>query len=532
MSQSTLRQAAFVIFTAALAAGPMSTSETLAQALPPSGSGQSAAATTPAPQGPTLSLSMEDAVKMAVEANLGLAADRLGPEIQAQALAAAKAYYNPAFVSSASRFNSESAPTNFLDSNATSVTTKIDQFSTGIAQNMRWYGGSYQVTFGGSRTENSSIGNPFNPQLGSKLGVIFSQPLWRNFKTDSARTAVKTNTILQQITDVTLLENIARTARDARLQYLNLVGAIEGRKVAQQNLDLARESLRGDRARVNVGLMAPVDIVGSEASVALSEDALIAAEGQIERAMDQLRQFILDPSRPDFWTVRLTPTDTINAEPRQIDVEAAVKVALENRSDLVAARKNLEINRATIELAHNATMPSLDFRVNYQGTGTAGTQFKYDGVDFVNPVSQSTKGFSSAIGDAFGYVQPAWTYSLNFGYPIGRSDTKANYTRAQLQERQLETQLRESELGVAVQVRDAARQVDTSFKRVQTRRASLAAQLKRLEAEQKRFEVGTSDTFRLFQVQRDVAQARVDELQAMLSYSQALINFEAVQHIR
>jgi outer membrane protein len=499
----------------------------------PSGSGQSVATPAPAPQGPTLSLTMEDAVKMALEANLGLAADRLGPEIQAQFLAVAKAYYNPLFTTSMSRFDAISAPSNPFDATATSVTTKTDRFSTGIAQNMRWYGGSYQVTFGGNRTENTSAGNPFNPVLGSTLGVQFSQPLLRNFKTDPNRAAVKTNQIQQQITDVVLLENIARTSRDARLQYLNLVGAIEGRKVAQQNLDLARESLRGDRARVDVGLMAPVDIVGSEASVALSEDALIAAEGQIERAMDQLRQFILDPSRPDYWTIRLAPTDTINAEPRQIDVDAAVKTALENRSDLVTARKTLEITRTQLDVAHNATLPVLNFNVNYQGSGTAGTRLDYKNQDYTTPIVVGTKGFGSAIGDAFGYVQPAWTYQLQGSYPIlGRSDTKANYTRQQLLTRQQEISLREAELSVALQVRDAARQVDTSFKRVQTARTSLGAQLKRLEAEQKRFEVGTSNTFFLFQVQRDVAQARVNELQAMLNYSQALINFEAVQHIR
>ena len=526
MSQATFRKATFVLLTAALAVGPFSTSRILAQGPAPSGSGQSA------PQGPTLSITMEQAVSMALEANLGLKADRLSPEIQSQVLAAAKAFYNPQFVTGASRFNSESAPTSFLDSNATSVTSATNRFSAGVSQNLQWYGGNYQVSWGGSRTENSSVGNPFNPQLGSTFSVTFSQPLLRNFRTDPSRTSVKSNTIQQQITDTVLIENIARTARDARLQYLNLIGAIEGRKVAQQNLDVARESLRNDRARVGVGLMAPVDIVGSEASVADREDALIIAEGQIARATDQLRQFILDPSRPDYWTVTIVPTDPINAEPRQIDVEAAVKNALDNRSDLVTARKNLEITRVQLDMLHNQTLPNLDFRVNYQGTGTAGTQFKYENGDYVNPTSQSTKGFSSAIGDAFGYVQPAWTYSLQLGYPIGRSDTKANYTRSQLQMRQLELQLHETEIGVALQVRDAARQVETSFKRVQTSRASLDAQQRRLEAEQKRFEVGTSDTFRLFQVQRDVAAARVGELQAMLSYSQALINFEAVQRIR
>jgi outer membrane protein TolC len=477
---------------------------------------------------------MEDAVRMALESNLGLTANRLGPEIQAQSLAAAKAFYNPLFTTSLSRLDQVQAPNNPFDATATSVTTKTNRFSTGVGQNLRWYGGSYQVTFGGNRTDNSSRGNPFNPVLGSTLGVQFSQPLLRNFKIDPNRAAVKTNQIQQQITDVQLLENIARTSRDARFAYLSLVGAIEGRKVAQQNLDLARESFRSDRARVDVGLMAPVDIVGSEASVALGEDAVIAAEGNIARAMDQLRQFIFDPARPDYWTATIVPTDTINAEPRELDVDAAVKVALENRSDLVAARKTLEIGRTQLDVLHNATLPVLNFNVNYTGAGTAGTRLDYPNNDYTQtPVVVGTKGFSSAIGDAFGYVQPTWQYALQGSYPIlGRSDTKANYARQQLLLRQQEINLRDAELGVTIQVRDAARQVETNFKRVQTARASLAAQVKRLEAENKRFEVGTSDTLRVFLVQRDVAQARVNELQATLAYQQSLINFEAIQHIR
>ena len=113
MSQSMLRQTAFVIMTVALAAGPFSSSELLAQNARSSGIGQSA------PAGPTISISMEDAVKMALESNLGLAADKLGPEMQAQALIAARAYYNPLFSTQLSRFDSVSAPSNPFDATAT-----------------------------------------------------------------------------------------------------------------------------------------------------------------------------------------------------------------------------------------------------------------------------------------------------------------------------------------------------------------------------------------------------------------------------
>jgi outer membrane protein TolC len=523
MSTPKIRRTAFVLFTAVLATGPVSAVNTLAQTPAASGSGQPAA---------QLTLTMQQAVDMALEANLGLKGDKLSTAIQAESVSAARSFYLPVAFGSASRFNSQSAPQSFLDANVASVTTRRDGFNAGVQQQLRWYGGNYRVQFAGSRNEDTKLGNTFNPTLGSSLSVSLFQPLLRNFKTDSARVAIKTSQIQQQITDIVLLESIARTERDARFAYLSLIGAIEGRKVNEKNLDVARESLRGNRARLEVGLMAPADIVDAEAAVSDREEALIIADGQIERAMDQLRQVIMDPSRPDYWTVRIVPTETITAEPHPIDIDAAVKTALESRADLVQARKNLDITRATLSLIHNQALPNVDLQVNYTGTGTAGTHFTFVPGSFTDVESQSSRGFFGAVGDAFGYVQPAWTYSVQVGYPIGRSADKANYARNQLQERQAEIQLREGELAVATAVRDAGRQVETNFKRVQASQTSLQAQQKRLEAEQKRFDVGTSDTFKLFQVQRDVAAAAVSELQARLAYAQAIINFEAVQKIR
>lgn len=528
MPTPTIRRAVFFLLTAVLAAGPVSAVDTMAQSSAPSGSGQPQAAA----ERPSLPLTMRQAVDMALEFNLGLKADKMSPAIQDEAVAAARAYYNPALLANGSIFRADSAPTSFLDSSATSVTNKRNNFSAGVGQQLRWFGGNYQIGFGGGRNENTQAGNPFNPQLGSSFSVTFNQPLLRNLKTDSARTTLKNSRVQRQISDTALLDSIARTERDSRLLYLNLVGAIEGRKVAQQNLDISRESLRGNRARVEVGMMAPADIVDAEAAVSDREEALIIADGQIESAMDQLRKMILDPGRADYWTVQLVPTDTIEAAPRAVDAEAAVKTALENRSDLIIARKNLEITRSTVDLLHNQTLPNVDFHANYTGSGTAGTQLTYANGDYTTPATSSSKGFGSAIGDAFRNVQPAWTYSVQVAYPIGHSDTKANYTRAQLQTRQSEIQLHDAELAVATQVRDAARSVQTSFKRVQAARASLAAQAKRLEAEQKRFDVGLSQTFTLFTVQGDMARARVNELQARLAYTQALINFDAVQKIR
>jgi outer membrane protein TolC len=120
---------------------------------------------------------------------------------------------------------------------------------------------------------------------------------------------------------------------------------------------------------------------------------------------------------------------------------------------------------------------------------------------------------------------------FNVSYPIGTSQADAALASARLQRQQQQTLLRELEMQITTQVRDAGRQVTTSLKRVQSTRTARELSEKRLAAEEKRLAVGLSDTFRVFQTQRDLAQARRSELQAILDYNRALVDFEAVQTV-
>ena len=122
-----------------------------------------------------------------------------------------------------------------------------------------------------------------------------------------------------------------------------------------------------------------------------------------------------------------------------------------------------------------------------------------------------------------------WSFSVNVSYPIGTSQAEAAYAQAKLQKQQEQTQLTGLELTVTQAVREAARQVNTNLKRVEaTKRARELAQ-KRLDAENKRFEVGLATTFELLQAQRDLARAKQSELNATIDYNRSLVDFEAVQ---
>ena len=135
------------------------------------------------------------------------------------------------------------------------------------------------------------------------------------------------------------------------------------------------------------------------------------------------------------------------------------------------------------------------------------------------------------LGDVFTNAYPAWTFGVQIGYPLGTSASEANLAKARLQYSQAETQLRNLELQIVTAVRDAARQVQTNRQRIDTSRAARELAERRLDAEEKKFAAGIQTSFFVFQAQRDLAQARTNEVRAISDYNKSLVDYEAVQEV-
>lgn len=481
------------------------------------------------PPGSVTRVTADDAVRMALENNLGLQAERLGPEIGTFGVARARAAYVPSLFSVTSTRSSTSPPDFLTTGGVAEPVTAERVFTTfGLAQNVGWGGGRYTVSLDASRATTGGISN-FNPQLGSNLSASYVQPLLRNFRMDTLRQQVQISKKNQEIADVQLRERITLTDRAVRYAYYDLVGSIEGLKVAQLSLDLARQSLKDNRTRVEVGTLAPIEIIEAEAEVASQEETVITAESRIRSAEDRLRALVMNPTQPDFWTVRFEPAEQPVLTPTTIDIDAAVTNALANRTDILQTRKRLETTDINLAFSRNQRLPAVDLTANYNTVGVAGTQFRF-GPGFPPPVlSQSQRSFSDALRDVFGNEFKTWSVRLDVSYPIGRSADEAGLAQTRLQKQQELTTLRELELQIATAVRDVGRQLNTNLKRVEaTQKAAQFAQ-RRLEAEQKRMTVGLSSTFQLFQAQRDLARQRVNELNAIIDYNRSLVDFAAVQ---
>lgn len=526
--------AAGILAAAVSAFGP---SPVHAQTTPPSASATPTMPPTAQPQGQVRRLSIDDAVATALEQNLDLQVQRINPDLQNLTVSQFQAAFTPNFVSTISTSDATQPSTSFLDTggaNATGISQGNSVFNFGVSSLTNWFGSSYDVRWNNTRSTTTNLLSSFNPQLNNVLTATFSQPLLRNFKIDGARQQLIVSQKNKEISDTQLQQAITQTTRTVRNAYYDLIYAIGNLAVQRQSLELSQQSLKDNRARVEIGTMAPLDIVQAEAEVATREEAVILAEAAIERQQDVLRALIYNPSSPDFWTARIEPTDTMTFVPATVNTDAAVQTALSQRTDLVNARKSLEINDVNIRYFRNQSLPDVTASINYNARAIGGLQVQrapdpVTGLPTGAVLNSIEKSWFDTLGTTFAGDFPGWNLQFNISYPIGHSTQEAQLARARLQQTQAQRQLSSLELAVTNQVREAARNVETNAKRVDATRQSRVLAERRLEAEEKKFQAGMTQSFFVLTAQRDLNVARNNELLALVEYAKSVVNYNAVQ---
>jgi outer membrane protein len=473
-------------------------------------------------------LSVDEAVRLALEQNLALQVQRLDPQIQDLNIAQVRTAWTPVVSSTISNSSSTSPVTSFLSG----ATDQLVNSQLGVsvqANQLLPTGGNYNVTWNNTRGKSNSVFSSPNPSLTTGLNASFTQPLLRNFKIDGTRQQLLISKKNREMTDVQLRQTVLTTIRSVKSAYWDLAYAVENLKVQQQSLDIARESLRNNKSRVNIGTMAPIDIIEAEAEVARNEESVIVAEADITRAEDALRQLIYDPKAPDFWTMTFELTDPPVFRAQEVDVDAAVKNALDKRTDIVNMRKTLEASDINIRYFKNQILPDLNVQASYGLAAQGGTVINFNDAFPPVPTSVVDIGYGTVLSNMLTNDFHNWSLAVTVGYPIGRSNAEAALARAKVSYSQSALQLRSLELSVATQVREVARTLNTNRKRVDATRVSRELAERKLEAEQKKFQAGMSTNFLVIQAQRDLATARNAELQAVLDYNRSLVDFETVQ---
>ena len=481
--------------------------------------------------GPVVNLTEKEAVDRGRERNLTLISERITPQTWDYTMAATRATYLPTLTSALGNNNATQLSTSAL-SGGQKTTNEQQSWSAGMQKRMWRGGGNYSLAWTNNRTYTSSANATCNPCFSSGFEGLFTQPLLRNFRIDSTRAQVLTNEISQEISEINLSGQVVSVLAQIRSAYWELVYAREAVAAARTSLDLAARLVRDNRARVEIGNMAPIDIVQAQAEEASRRQQLVTAQATLRNNELALKRLIVSGTDDELWRATIVPTDRPVMTAMPIDLEGAVRTALSQRTDLAVTRKNLESTDVSLRNLENETKPSLDLVGTRNLSGRAGV-----GIARTDPVTGITVAppngsYFDALGHISSFEAPTWNVRLNFSYPLGNSAPKANIARQRLLRSQTEASIKAVELQIATEVTAAALAVRNTLEAMQAAEVSRQLSEQRAEAAQAKFDQGMATNFEVVQAQRDLNDARNSELRQQLNYQRALVDFQRVQITR
>ena len=485
--------------------------------------------TNPAQPGTRVELTLDEAVKRSLERNLDIAVERLNPQTFDWTLASLRRSYQPTFNSNIG-IRSQSQFPRSQTAGADMLVTETFTGNNGITQNVKWGGGSFAVAFNNNRQEQSDLFATRNPAINANLTAVYVQPLLRNFRIDGTRAALRITALNQEMSETALRATIVRTVANTRNAYWDYVFAIQALEVADRSLALATKLVEDNQARVEVGTLAPLDVVQAQAEQATRRQAVATAAMTVRTAEILLKRLIVNGTEDPYWVANLEPIDRPTSTTQAPDIESALRKALANRTDLDQSRKQLQANDISLRTLSDQRLPSLDLNASYGLAGVGGTQFLRSSLGG-NVTQTIPSGYSDALRILADQTAPTWNLAVNFSIPIGASSADANLARARVQQQQTIAEARQLELQIAAEVTNAWLLVYYNRLRKQEAHAARVLAERRLDAEQSRFDVGLSTNFFVVQAQRDLRDSQNSELRALLDYRRSQIEFERVQEI-
>jgi outer membrane protein len=470
-----------------------------------------------------MNLTLEQAMQIALDNNLDLKVARMNPSGVDYQLASARAAFMPT-LSGFYSYNNQAILNNDLNYLVPNFNSNTGSYQAQITKSMSYYGGSLTGVFTSARVGTDKPKTPINPNFNAGGQFSYTQPLMQGMRIDNNRNQLRTLTISRQVADLALLQTVENTKANVRTAYWNLRQAIDAIEIQRRSLDLANRLFQDNKTKVEIGTLAPIETTTSETQLANAEQALLAAQIQWQSADLAMKRLLAAGPDDDVYHVTINPTEVAALSIQSVDIQAAVKAAVAGRTDLDQARRNLEISRLNAELNQDQVRPTLNLIGGYSVTGQNNLTTDANG-------NTAVTGYGSAFNQAFGLNLPTWNLRFNVTYPLFQRAAKANLARAQLLIEQSVAQLKASELTVSTAVTNAGLAVENNYKQYQAAAKAREVAERNADAEQTRFDVGMSTNYNVVLAQTNLTTQRLAELRAIISYLNAIAEFDRVQRV-
>ena len=443
-------------------------------------------------------LSLEEAIQIALENNLDIRVEQLAPEIAREDITNAEADFDST-VSAGSSYTM----------NETSSDTAADGIANaeiGIGKKFE-SGGSYELGFESTHSEFDAT--DVDSSNDNTLSLTLTHPLLKGRGKDINTADIVIAEKNREISVSELRATVINVISQVQETYWDLVLARGVLEADRYSLQLAYDQIKINQAQVDVGTLPPIDILQAKATAASREVTIISDEQSVRDTEDELKRLLNFSTDDSVWYAALIPSDEPISTQQPVSLEENIRLALENREELAQLRKSLEVQGISVNVAENELLPELNIEGSFGLTGE-----------------------SDSWGDSFSNLSDFDTYGvtvgLSFSYPFGNRAAKSSYNKARLEFEQTTLSIQNLEQQVMTEVRQAVRDVETSYKQIEATKVAQELAIQQLDAEQKKFSEGLSTNFQVLEYQDEVASAQSDYTEAITGYNKAIVTLEQI----
>jgi outer membrane protein TolC len=411
-------------------------------------------------------------------------------------------------------------------------------YNFSYAQGFQW-GTNMSVGFNNSRVTTNSPFTSFSPLINSGFQFRLTQHLMQGFGFLPNTRLIRLTKNNREISDVAFRLQIITTVDQIENMYWDLVFAYENVRVQQESLAFAQKTLSDTQKQVQIGSLAPIEVVRAQSTVATDQQNLIQAQNNLQLQellmKNALSRTLVDPVLADAEVI---PTSTI-ALPEQepvIPTQDLVNDALGHRPELAESRIDLSNREINDKAIRNSMLPTLDVFAYYGGTGLAGAQNPGNlcineppqeaALGFCSRTSVPTTSYTNGLNELINSTAPDKGLGLTLTIPIRNRNAGALQVRAELEYRQAQMREQQIENQIRIEVRNA--QFALQQNRAAVAAAQAAAELGRqsLDAEQKKLNLGASTSTLVLQNQSVLATNESNLVSAMAAYEKSRIEMD------
>jgi outer membrane protein len=478
--------------------------------------------------GDKLELSLHSYLELVMANNTDIAIQRLTVDVAENAITRAFAPFDPL---AAANFQSmrQITPASESLQGATTLVQLTQPANFSYSQTLPT-GTQYSVQFSAQKVSTNSGFYDYNPALSTSLGVSFIQPLIKNRGVYVNRLPIMMASSRLRKTGYDLKASLLQLVSAAENAYWDVVLARENLRVAESARDLADQALKRSQRELELGALSPLDIFNPEQQYATSQVGVSQARYSLQQTEDALRRQMgadLDP-RIRTLPIVLTETATPTVDAPPIEAEREVTKALASRPDLQSAVQNLDIDDLQIKSNRNELLPNLSLSGSYTTQGVGGpyypVSFSLTGIPTPIVSAPTPGGFGDTLSQMFGFGYPVYAFGLQLSLPIKNHQASADMADALVSKKRDALNVRTVKQQVRLDVLTAVSQVESSKDAMKLSVVALGFGRKYLEAEQKKYELGTSTIFFVLQAQGSLVAAESSVVQNSVSYRRNLMN--------